>query len=257
MWQTMSEGNPAGSFLTLSYDDDRLDGPLTVAKVQDDLKNLLKKLREKYRRRNVPFRYLWCIERGTRFGRLHIHMLIFGLPAPAHFADWRRHKFNEQKGYHHWDQWDYGQTKWVRLEPASIHYVTDYVGKGEQHGFTRGATSHRLGFELIFSCLVDELKRHVLFCEKRGVQPSEILMERPTLWSDGQSRFAIPDAIRKRFNEVAFQLGVNFHENLYEGPPPEIDVERRNLENLMAQQRLKLLRADLKSGKLDWRDILR
>lgn len=98
------------TFTTLTYNDENLPPEL----VRKDLTDYMKNLR---RIRKIPTRYLGVGEYGSRSGRPHYHLLLFGihelLAKETTEKAWK-------KGFHY-----HGN-----VTKESIEYVTGYVAKG-------------------------------------------------------------------------------------------------------------------------------
>jgi len=115
-------------FVTLTYDDDHLpflmeDGSTVVgvdkvigsvgltfqaSLMKSDLQNFMKRLRKLVS--PAKLRYYAVGEYGTRGGRPHYHIILFGLPKHVDLAQ----------------VWGNGHVRRDHVSPASIHYVTKY-----------------------------------------------------------------------------------------------------------------------------------
>ena len=111
---------------TLTYDEN--PGSLRYVDVQRFLQRL---------RRSTPALIRYCVvgEHGTRYGRPHWHMIVYG------------HQF--EKGLSHIEQWPHGGVMTKEVAPATIAYTCKYQLRnrytGEQtHVFH---TSKGIGFE--------------------------------------------------------------------------------------------------------------
>lgn len=114
------------AMLHLTYADEDAFDPRQVS-------GLMKHIREWSRRRGLPaLPYVWVLERGETFGRLHYHMLIWlplgvTLPKP------------DKQGW-----WPWGHTKWEWARGA-VGYLAKYVSKGGEVVFPKGSRSHGKG----------------------------------------------------------------------------------------------------------------
>lgn len=102
------------TFLTLTYADDALPEKLDY----DDIRTFLKRLR-----RNTPqrVRYFCCGEYGSKTGRPHWHLMLYGVPTLA-------------KGHCHIKQWPHGGAYVGDVTPKSAAYVARYSLKSGKHG---------------------------------------------------------------------------------------------------------------------------
>lgn len=110
-----------GVFLTLTYDDKRLDFAEQTTTIQKrDFQNWAKR----YRRRVGQMRYVSASEYGAKKGRTHHHVLIF-TQGHCPFVPL-------QKRFWHLDLWPYGH---IWAEPFSLkkaRYVTKYLTKSKE-----------------------------------------------------------------------------------------------------------------------------
>ena len=98
------------TFTTLTYSDENLPEELK----RKDLTDYIKKLR---RIRRIPTRYFGVGEYGTKSGRPHYHLLLFGL------------ELNMARDYTD-KAWDKGFHYHGTVSKESVEYVTGYMAKG-------------------------------------------------------------------------------------------------------------------------------
>lgn len=86
-------------------------------------------------------RYFGCSEFGTTYGRLHFHMLIYGLvhhyiaPTPFHPL---QPKIDRPR--HHIGPWPHGHIDSAEYNQTTVRYTTDYLLKAKQQGSELFAT---------------------------------------------------------------------------------------------------------------------
>lgn len=112
--------------LTLTYDDKKLDHPSQTKVIQKaDAQKFLKRLRKRYK-----VRYLVAGEYGSKKGRVHFHLILFGQgnPPPWHSG----------MGDLPDNLWKYGHV-FVDQEVSerSIRYIAKYLLKGAKRKKTR------------------------------------------------------------------------------------------------------------------------
>lgn len=110
--------------LTLTYDDKKLDHPAQTKVIhKDDAQKFLKRLRK-----TLKIRYLVAGEYGTKKGRVHFHLILFGKGNPPPWPE----------GQCHIIQWQYGHSfvDWSVSE-KSIRYIAKYLLKGAKRKKTR------------------------------------------------------------------------------------------------------------------------
>lgn len=152
-----------GSFITLTYDDAHLPPALDKSAVQ----RFLKRFRHVSRDYGVPlppFKYFFCGERGSRFGRPHYHGLIFGVDmlSPA----WKPYLASFKDSYPVYASrvleslWPYGFVTVGNIDYTSIRYVSKYIVKrfGQEDSFT--LKSQSLGADFFFDSVREGRKVH-------------------------------------------------------------------------------------------------
>ena len=116
--------------LNLSYSDKHLPKGRTLC--ERDVQLFLKRLRKHYSERKI--RYLYCGEYGTRKGRPHYHMIIFGMRIYWEFCEFH-HYSKGNRDYpmyvHHYIEklWGKGETFVGRATYQSARYIAKYTTK--------------------------------------------------------------------------------------------------------------------------------
>lgn len=105
--------NFIGCFLTLTYNEDNL--PVNGTLVKRDLQLFFKKVRKKY-----VFRYFACGEYGSRGGRPHYHVIVFGVDFGA--SEVLRNYVERM--------WALGFVRIGTVSVSSCRYVAKYCTKG-------------------------------------------------------------------------------------------------------------------------------
>ena len=116
--------------VTLTYSDKFL--------VKKPCKNHLQDFIKTCRNHGIQFRYFGCGERGTKSGRSHYHLIMFG-----YWPDDARFEFNSEQGYPVYSSkflskiWPYGIVNISEVAPGTCGYVAGYVDKkiGNDDGF--------------------------------------------------------------------------------------------------------------------------
>lgn len=105
-----------GLFVTLTYDYKHivLSGMGKFTLYKPHYQDFLKRLRKKFPQRQV--KYVVCGEYGSKNGRPHYHMLLFG--------------FTQDDYIYISEAWGMGNVNIGAIEPASIAYVFKYAVKG-------------------------------------------------------------------------------------------------------------------------------
>lgn len=125
-------------FLTLTYDDDHLPEDRSLSRY--DLSCFFKRLRKAYPAKNI--RYVAAGEYGTRLGRPHYHVILFGLAfddllplalGNGRGDDRRAFKTKLFKSQALTDIWGLGFTSVGDASPRSFRYVAKYTVK-KSHG---------------------------------------------------------------------------------------------------------------------------
>lgn len=116
------------TFLTLTYDDDRLP---TEGLRSDHLSNFIKRLRKRasdnrnnsiVRDNRLPIRYFACGEYGEHTARPHYHALLFN----TGFSDRHRTAVDLYESDILKELWPYGQHKLGDATPAAANYIAQY-----------------------------------------------------------------------------------------------------------------------------------
>lgn len=108
------------TFVTLTYSDENLPKDLSVSR--RELQLFIKLLRFHLKK---PIRYYAIGEYGTKYGRPHYHLIIYGL---HHILDAKLVQ----------DVWKKGHTLCIDANPKTINYITKYhiIGKNAKEGLT-------------------------------------------------------------------------------------------------------------------------
>lgn len=108
--------NKPAVFVTLTYDDQHLPrtilGEMTLRKI--DLINYHKRLRKNTKRK---IKYYACGEYGEKFGRPHLHEILFGFDNTKEDLEIIQ------------NEWPFGHVHLGNVEIDSIRYVTQYIDK--------------------------------------------------------------------------------------------------------------------------------
>lgn len=90
---------------------------------------------------STQIRYFGCSEFGTTYGRLHFHMLIYGL-AHHYIVPTPYHPFQPKtdRPRHHIGPWPYGHIDSAEYNQTTVRYTTDYLLKAKQQGSELFAT---------------------------------------------------------------------------------------------------------------------
>lgn len=111
-------------FITLTYDDEHLPGNCSLDK--GAFPKFMKRLR---RRVNERVRYYHCGEYGDRFGRPHLHALLFGWDFRDKVPWSVRGKMQTWRSGFLEELWPFGQSEIGSLTFESAAYVARYVMK--------------------------------------------------------------------------------------------------------------------------------
>ena len=106
----------ASSFVTLTYDDEHL--PADMDRCKRDAVLFIKRLRKDIEPRRI--KYFLVSEYGGRFGRIHLHAMIFGIHPKEK---------NVIAG-----AWGLGLVHLGTVTPESAYYITSYLLKAEGGG---------------------------------------------------------------------------------------------------------------------------
>lgn len=173
-----------GTFITLTYRD-----PAPPRLVKKDVQNFLKRFRNLPRDLHIAlpdFKYFFCGEYGSKFGRPHYHGLLFGVDCFNPVFDSVIVDF--KNGYPVYssnvlaDTWKHGFITVDKITTSNIRYVSKYILKSHQkHGDEFTLKSIGLGADFFFDfpaqkrslpskgCFFDSYVRGVLhFPQKNG-----------------------------------------------------------------------------------------
>ena len=117
--------NEDNAFITLTYADEHLPAGSNLR--PDDIQLFWKRLRDRFGK----FRYFAVGEYGDLTHRPHYHAALFGYPACADLRSYSRPSFKCMcfSCSTIRDTWGLGDTKCLRLEPASAAYIAAYTTK--------------------------------------------------------------------------------------------------------------------------------
>lgn len=127
--------------LRLSYRN-KSDGTLPDAAKAfdyDHIKAFMKRVREAYFNHygeRGEIRYLVAGERGSKFGRVHWHMILFSQKPLSEVGDWQDQWFKSIDKMRlseniHWQYWDHGHVFIQRPDQKGMAYVLKYVVKDQ------------------------------------------------------------------------------------------------------------------------------
>lgn len=176
----MLKDSCAASFITLTYDDEHLPPHL----MSEHLTLFIKRLRQYlFRNFKVRIRHFSCGEYGSKSGRPHYHLLIFG---------WRGYGFEIFLQ----DLWQYGFVSFSDVNSARIDYVCGYVMKklhptairGDYPEFIR--YSQGLGRDWLDKYWMDVLHQGTIPCNGRQYPVPEYYLKRI-------EKFGSPEALSR------------------------------------------------------------
>lgn len=128
-------------FLTLTYDDDKLDvygskdyEPLRgISLIKKDLQKFLKRLRYRLDSQlNIKVKFFACGEYGDKNGRPHFHILLYNYDFPDKYVS---SVMKSRKGFGIYespflnDLWKYGLASIQEVTSESCNYVSKYILK--------------------------------------------------------------------------------------------------------------------------------
>lgn len=114
-------------------DGTKPDGAVTF--VYADIQKFFKKLREAYNDhygKRGEIRYIVCGERGSKFDRVHYHVIIFSDQPISLLGEWKDHANKpidkiEFETNIHWSLWDHGHLYFQQPGPGGIRYALKYA----------------------------------------------------------------------------------------------------------------------------------
>lgn len=177
MYESAASGYK-GSFITLTYSDEYVPDSLQKSAVQ----KFIKRLRNVKRDFGIPlprFKYFFCGERGSQFGRPHYHGLLFGVDMLS--PQWKPYLATFKDGYPVYSSkvldslWSYGFTVVGGVDYASIRYVSKYVVKPQEQPDSFTLKSQGLGVGFFFDSEMDgrslkrSFKAHTREAISRGI----------------------------------------------------------------------------------------
>lgn len=109
-------------FITLTY----AKNPIIL--VKKDLQDFIKRLRFHLAKENIQIRYFGCGEYGTKKGRPHYHLIIYGWEDNnAKFIEWNDKGFAVFQSEIIQQTWGHGRTSYQDFANEQIGYVALYV----------------------------------------------------------------------------------------------------------------------------------
>lgn len=128
-------GTITKQFWTLTYDD------LGKAKTwREDTRRFWMSLQQRQRRAGIsrPIRYFGCLDFGGRYGRPHIHYLVWDAIIECPECPSYRKGFPRPPFY--FDLWPHGHVDVGQFNTATVNYVTGYITDFDKTGNLRSET---------------------------------------------------------------------------------------------------------------------
>lgn len=175
--------------LTLTYADKRIVDPLQAKKLHvHDFQNFMKRLRNS----GHKCRYICAGEYGSRKGRAHFHVLLFGLGRPPNVSLNQRINF---------DPWEWGHVYVDRVHSRSIRYVCKYLTKKDdpKNDQSTAAREEWIGYSLKPVLGHEYFMRMADWYASEQVVPRDFRVRPPGIANDDKNRYQISGVSQMHF----------------------------------------------------------
>lgn len=180
--------------LTLTYADQKVNDPLQTKKLHvHDFQNFMKRLRNS----GHKCRYICAGEYGSRKGRAHFHVLLFGLGRPPDIALNSRVVF---------DPWPWGHVYADRVHSRSIRYVCKYLTKKDdpKNDHSTSAREEWVGYSLKPVLGHEYFMRMADWYASEKVVPRDFRLNPPGVPSTDKNRYQISGVSQMHFLDRLF-----------------------------------------------------
>lgn len=167
--------NKNASFLTLTYDDNKLNayGDLDenptrgISLIKEDFQKFMKRLRKELSKYDIKIRYFACGEYGSKTLRPHFHCIIYNYSFPDKVLSTQMYSKRGKEIYESEllnDCWKYGLASVQTVNAQTMDYVSKYITK-KQFGLS-GDISYNL---IIGDTIIKRCKEFNLMSRRKPI----------------------------------------------------------------------------------------